>query len=72
MDRLDLQEVVAGQILGHGEGYSSTPADPVSGDLTDAVGDVPQTGGDSVAASIHRSGGGSSRGVEGLDLRLQD
>ena len=66
------QEVVAGLVLGCGEGHSTTPADPMPGDLSDTTGDVPQMGGDGVTASVHRLGGGGSCGVEGLDLRLQD
>jgi len=46
--------------------------DPMSGDLLDAAGNVPQTSGDGVATSIHRAGGGGCCGMEGLDLRLQD
>ena len=72
VDRLDLQEVMAGLVLGCGEGHSSTAVDPMSGNLPDVAGDVPQTGGDGVAASIHRSSGGGRCGMEGLDLRLQD
>ena len=72
VDRLDLQEVVAGLVLGCGEGHSSTAVDPMSGNLPDVAGDVPQTGGDGVAASIHRPGGGGCCGMEGLDLLLQD
>ena len=59
-------------VLACGEGYNSALMDPVSGNLSDTAGDVPQMGGDGVDTSVHRSGGGSSRGVEGLDLRLQD
>ena len=66
-----MQEVVSGLILGCGKGHSGTPADPVSGDLSDAAGDVPQAGGDGVAASVHRCGGGGRCSMEGLDLRLQ-
>ena len=54
-------------VLGCGESHSSTPEDPMSGDLPDAVGDIPQMSGDRVTASIHRSGCGGC-GVEGLDL----
>ena len=59
-------------VLGYGEGNSSTPTDPMLGNFSDATGDVPQTGGDGVAASVLRAGGGGGCGVEGLDLRLQD
>ena len=45
--------------------------DPVTGNLSDAVGDVLQAGCDGVAPGIHRSCSGSSRVQEGLDLRLQ-
>ena len=72
VDRFDLQEVVAGLELSCGEGYSSAAANSMSGDLPDEVGDVLQTGGDGVAARIHRLGGGGCCGVEGLDLRFQD
>ena len=41
MNRLDLQEVVAGLELGCGEGHDGATTDPMSGDLPDAVGDVP-------------------------------
>jgi len=41
VDWLDLQEVMARLELGCGEGYSGTAADPMSGDLPDAVRDVP-------------------------------
>ena len=63
VDRLDLQEVVAGLELGCGEGHSGAASDPMSGDLSDAAGDVPQTSGDGV---------GGCCDVEGMDLRLQD
>ena len=69
---MHLQEVVAGLVLGYGEGDSSTPADPVLGVFLDAAGDVPQAGGDGVAASVHQAGCCGSCGMEGLDLRLQD
>ena len=59
-------------VLGCGEGHSSTAKDPMSGNLPNVAGDVPQTGGDGVVASVHRSGGGGRCGMEGLDLRLQD
>ena len=72
LDRLDLQEVVAGLELGYNESHSGAAADPMSSDLPDAVGDVPQMGGDGVAVSVHRPGGGGCCGVEGLDLLLQD
>ena len=57
--------------LGRSEGYCGATANPMSGDLPDAVGDVLQTGGDGVAARVHRLGGGGCCGVEGLDLRFQ-
>ena len=72
MERFDLQEIVTGLKLGRSKGYSSATANPMSGDLPDAVGDVLQTGGDGVAARVHRLGGGGCCGVEGLDLRFQD
>ena len=59
-------------VLGCGEGHSSTAVDPMFGNLPNVAGDVPQTGGDGVAASVHRPGGGGCCGVEGLDLLLQD
>jgi len=40
----------------------------MSGDLLDTAGDIPQTSGDRVIASVHRSGCGGGCGVEGLDL----
>ena len=40
VDRFDLQEVVTNLKLGSGEGYSGAAADPMSGDLPDAIGDV--------------------------------
>ena len=58
--------------LGCGKGYSGAAMDPMSSDLPDTVGDVLQAGSDSVAASVHRPDCGSSCGMEGLDLRLQD
>ena len=72
MERFDLQEIVTGLELGHGEGYCGATANPMSGDLPDAVGDVLQTGGDGVAARVLRLGSCGFCGVEGLDLRLQD
>ena len=72
LDRLDLQEVVAGLELGCGESHSGAAADPMSSDLPDVAGDVPQTGGDGVAACVHQLSGGGCCGVEGLDLLLQD
>ena len=68
VDRFDLQEVVAGFELSCAEGYSGATADPMSDDLSDAVGDVLQAGVDGVATSIHRPGGGGCCGVKGLDL----
>jgi len=65
---LHLQEVVAGLVLGYGEGHSSTPADPVLGVFLDAAGDVPQAGGNGVAASVHLAGCSGGCGVEGLGL----
>ena len=72
MERFDQQEIVTGLKLGCGEGYGSATANPMSGDLPDAVGDVLQTGGNGVAARVHRLCGGGCCGVEGLNLRLQD
>ena len=43
---------MTGLELGHGEGYCGATANPMSGDLPDAVGDVLQTGGDGVAARV--------------------
>ena len=63
---------MTGLELGRGEGYSGATANPLSGDLPDAVGDVLQTGGDGVATRIHQLSGGGCCGMEGLDLRLQD
>ena len=63
---------MAGVELGCGEGYNCAVMDPMSGNISDAVGDVLQEGGDGVAVSVHRHGCGGSCGVEGLDLRLQD
>ena len=40
VDWFDLQEVMTSLKLGSGEGYSGAVADPMSGDLPDAVGDV--------------------------------
>ena len=40
-----------------GEGYSGAVVDSMSSNLPDAVGDVLQTGGDGVAARVHRLGG---------------
>ena len=51
VDRLDLQELMAGLVLGCGEGHNSTAVDPMSGNLPDVVGDVPQTGGYGSATS---------------------
>jgi hypothetical protein len=68
VERLDLQEVMAGLVLGCGRGHSGTMVNPMSGNRPDAAGDVPQTGGDGVAASVHRSGGGGRCSMEGLDL----
>ena len=68
VNRLDLQEVVAGLELGCGEGHSGAASDPMSGDLSDAAGDVPRARGDGVAASIHRPGCGGGCRMEGLDL----
>ena len=58
--------------LGSGERYSGAAADPMFGDLPDAVGDVLQTSGDGVAARVHQLGSSGCCDVEGLDLRLQD
>ena len=66
MERFDLQEIVTSLELGCGEGYSDATANPMSGDLPDAVGDVQQTDGDGVAAHVHRLGGGGCCGAEGL------
>ena len=41
VDRVDLQEVVAGLVLSCGKGHSSTTTDPMPGNLPDAAGDVP-------------------------------
>ena len=68
VDRLDLQEVVAGLELGCGEVHSGAASDPMSGDLPDAARDVPQAGSHSVAVGVHRLGGGGCCGMEGLDL----
>ena len=54
--------------LGRSEGYCGAMANPMSGDLPDAVGDVLQTGGDGVAARVHRFGGGGCCSMEGLNL----
>jgi hypothetical protein len=51
--RFNLREVVAGLELSYGEGHSGTTANPMTGDLPDTVGDVLQTGGDGVTASVH-------------------
>ena len=40
-------------------------------DFSDAVGDVLQTGGDSIATGIDIPGGGASGGIQGLELTLQ-
>ena len=66
--RFNLREVVAGLELSCGEGHSGTTANPITGDLPDAVGNVLQTGGGGVAACIHRLGGGGCCGMESLDL----
>ena len=63
---------MAGLELSCGEGHSGAAADPMFGDLPDAVRDVLQTGGDGVAARVHRFGGGGCCSMEGLNLRLQD
>jgi len=52
MNRLDLQEVVAGLELGCGEGYGGSAADSMPGDLPDAARDVLQAGGHGVAAGF--------------------
>ena len=70
--RFNLREVMAGLKLSCGEGHSGAIANPMTGDLPDVVGDVLQTGGDGVAASVHRSGRGGGCGMEGLNLRLQN
>ena len=70
--RFNLREVMAGLELSCGEGHSGAIANPMTGDLPDVVGDVLQTGGDGVAASIHRSGRGGGCGMEGLNLRVQN
>ena len=72
VDRFDLQEVVAGLELSCGEGHSGATANPMTGDLPDAVADVLQTGSDGVTASVHRLGRSGSCGMEGLYLRLQN
>ena len=72
MEWFELQEIVTGLELGHGEGYGSATAHPMSGDLLNAVGDVLQTGGDGVTARVNRLGGGGCCIMEGLNLRLQD
>ena len=59
---------MAGLELSCGEGHIGATANPMTGDLPNAVGDVLQTGGDGVAARVHRLGGGGCCGVEGLDL----
>jgi hypothetical protein len=40
----------------------------VPGVFLDAAGDVPQAGGNGVAASVHLAGCSGGYGVEGLDL----
>ena len=55
-----------------GEGHSGAPANPMTGDLPDTVGDVLQAGGDGVAASVHRSGRSGGCRMEGLNLQLQN
>ena len=70
--RFNLREVVARLELSCGESHNGATVSPMTGDFPDAVGDVLQTGGDGVAASVHRLGGDGCCGVEGLDLRLQD
>jgi hypothetical protein len=72
VDRFDLQEIMTSLELGRGEGDDGATANPMSGDLPDAVGDVMQMGSDGVAARVHRLSSGGYYGVEGLDLRLQD
>ena len=72
MEWFDLQEIVTGLELGRSEGYGSAMTNPMSSDLPDAVADVLHTGGDGVAARVHRLCGGGCCGVEGLNLRLQD
>ena len=67
-DWFDLQEVVASLELGCGEGYGGAVTDSMSGNISDAVGDVLQAGGDGVTVSVHRPGCGGSYGMEGLDL----
>ena len=37
VDWLHLPEVMAGLVLGYGKGHSSTPADPMSSDLSDTA-----------------------------------
>ena len=54
--------------LGCSKGYNGTATDSMSSDLPDTVRDVSQAGGDGVATSIHRPGGGGCCGVKGLDL----
>ena len=68
VDRLDLQEVMAGLELGCGEGHNGAAANPTAGDLSDAARDVSQAGGDGVATGIHRPDSGGCCGMEGLDL----
>ena len=68
MNRLNLQEVVAGLELGCGEGYDSSTADSMSGDPPGAARDVPQAGDHGVAMGVHQLGGGGCCGVESLNL----
>ena len=70
--RFNLREVMAGLELSCGEGHISATANLMTGNLQDSIGDVLQTGGDGVAASIHRSGRGGGCSMEGLNLRLQN
>jgi hypothetical protein len=51
--RFNLREVVAGLELSFGEGHGGATTNPMTGDLSDTVGDVLQMGGDGVAASVH-------------------
>ena len=70
--RFNLREVMAGLELSYGEGHSGATANPMTGDLPDAVGDALKMGGDGVAVSVHRSNRGGGCGMEGLNLRLQN
>ena len=63
---------MGGLELSCGEGHIGATANPMTGDLPNAVGDVLQTGGDGVATSIHQSGRGGGCGLDGLNLRLQN